>query len=80
MIASIHRSGRWCFKNAESFAPSRSSHGLGDGALSRARETLATVDGIVNGVRSAWPALQRDSEIPDDIATRITAHMKLVAL
>jgi serine/threonine-protein kinase HipA len=53
---------------------------LADRAALPARETLATVDGIVNGVRSAWPALQRDSEIPDDIATRITAHMKLVAL
>jgi serine/threonine-protein kinase HipA len=44
------------------------------------RETLATVERIVEGVRSAWPTVRRESELPEDIATRIEAHMKAVPL
>jgi hypothetical protein len=43
-------------------------------------ETLATVQRIVDGVRTAWPQVRRDSEVPEEIALRIDAHMKAMAL
>jgi serine/threonine-protein kinase HipA len=44
------------------------------------RETLATVERIVDGVKSAWPQLRRASELPEEIAQRIDAHMRALAL
>ncbi|MCL2451013.1 MAG: type II toxin-antitoxin system HipA family toxin, partial [Polyangiaceae bacterium] len=40
------------------------------------RETLATVERVVDGVRHAWPKIRRGSELPREIATRIDAHVE----
>lgn len=44
------------------------------------RETLATVARMVDGVRAHWPRIRHDSEVPDEIARRIDAHMRRLAL
>jgi serine/threonine-protein kinase HipA len=44
------------------------------------RETLATVERIVDGVKSTWPQLRGASELPKEIAQRIDAHMQGLAL
>ena len=53
---------------------------LADRAHLPEHETLATVERIVGGVRAAWPRIRRDSELPEEIAHRIDAHMKAMAL
>ena len=42
-------------------------------------ETLATVDRIVDGVRSSWPSIRRDGQVPTEIVERIDAHIRAMS-
>ncbi len=41
---------------------------------------FARLHGAMIRCQSAWPQVRRDSEIPEEIAARIDAHMKTLAL
>ncbi|MGD0679520.1 MAG: type II toxin-antitoxin system HipA family toxin [Polyangiaceae bacterium] len=43
-------------------------------------ETLATAARIADGVRALWPEVRRNSEVPEEIAVRIDAHIKAMPL
>jgi len=44
------------------------------------RETLATVERVIDAVQAAWPTHRRASELPPEIADRIEAHLRKTPL